>query len=103
MKRIVYTVLVMAASLLFSAVATLRAENNPERFGKYGTGAQANEKNECLIIARNCAPESVYVPQRAFDLRREIAKGLSVYTPEELNMLKEQLRWIETENKDETS
>ncbi|HEY5975135.1 MAG TPA: hypothetical protein VIU41_10360 [Geobacteraceae bacterium] len=103
MKRIVYVIIAMAASLLFSAVATLRAENYPEPFGKYGTGIQSNQKNECLLVAMNCAPESGFVHQRVFDLRSEIAKGLTIYTPEELNMLKEQLKWIETDNADATS
>jgi len=103
MKRIFNIIFVVAASLLFSAVATLRAENYTAPFSDYGTGVQSNQKNECLLIAKNCAPESGYVHQRVFDLRREIAKGLTVYTQEELNILKEQLKWIETDNSDATS
>ena len=94
MKRIITIISVMAASMLFSAIAILGADNYSGPFG-YGKGMQSNQKNECLLVAKNCISESSTVRQRLIDLRKEIAKGLKVYTPTELNILKEQLKWIE--------
>ena len=90
MKRIATVISVLTASILFSAIAILGAENYPMLFGSYGKGGQSNLKNQCLIVAKNCATESSTVQQRVNDLRKEIAKGYNVYTPTELNILKEQ-------------
>ena len=100
MKRIVMLISVMAASMLFSAVAIFGAENYPVPFGSYGKSLQSNRKNECLLVAKNCATESSTVRQRVVDLRKEIDKGYKVYTPTELNMLKEQLKWIKFDSMD---
>jgi len=39
--------------------------------------------------------------QRVNDLRKEIAKGLAVYTPDELRTLKEQLKWIVSDSRND--
>jgi len=98
MKRIAKVISVMTASLLFSAITIIAAQNNPATFGTYGgKGVQSNQKNECLLAAKNCATESSTVRQRVIDLRREISKGHRVYTEKELHLLREQLRWLEYE------
>jgi hypothetical protein len=94
MKRLVTIISVVTASMLFSAMAIL-ADEYSGSIGSYGEGVQSNQKNECLLVAKNCATDSSTVQQRAMDLRKEIAKGLDVYTPAELKKLKEQLNWIE--------
>ena len=99
MKRTITIISVMAVSMSFSAVAIFGAENYSGPFG-YGKGMQSNHKNECLLVAKNCATESSTVLQRVNDLRNEIAKGYKVYTPTELNMLKEQLKWIKFDSMD---
>jgi len=81
--------------MLFSAIAVLGADKYSAPFESYGKGVQSSQKNECLLVAKNCASESSTVRQRMIDLRKEIAKGYKVYTPTELNILKEQLKWIE--------
>lgn len=102
MKRVATVFFVMAASLLLSATAILGAENNPPTFGEYWGGMQSSHvKNECLLVAKNCVSDSSTVQQRVHDLRREIAKGQFVYTPNELDILKEQLKWLESESGNE--
>jgi hypothetical protein len=99
MKAIAPVLSVLAASILFSSIAIFVAENYSGAFGSYGKGVQSNHKNECLIVAKNCATESGNVQQRLIDLGNEISKGLKVYTPGELNILKEQHKWIESDSK----
>jgi hypothetical protein len=100
MKRIATVISVLMASMLFTAIAILGAENYPVPFGSYGKGVQSIHKNECLLVAKNCATESSTVRQRVIDLRKEIDKGYKVYTPTELNILKEQLKWIKFDSMD---
>lgn len=95
MKRIATLISVMSASMLLSAITILAAESCPVSFGEYEKLVQSNFKNQCLIVAKNCATDADTVQQRVNDLRKEIAKGLDVYAPNELRGLKEQLKWIE--------
>src|SRR6185369_7169204 len=97
MKRITTVISVVVASMLFSAITLLGAEKYTTPFESYGKNMQSNQKNECLIVAKNCATESSTVRQRLIDLRREISKGVRVYSEKELHMLREQLRWMEYE------
>jgi len=98
MKRIATVISVLMASMLFSSITIFGAENYSMPFGSYGKSLQSNRKNECLLVAKNCATESSSVQQRLIDLRNEIAKGYKVYTPSELNILKEQLKWIKSDS-----
>lgn len=95
MERIITVSSVIVASMLFSAITILAADNSSTAFGTSGEQQSYLKKNECLLVAKNCATESSTVRQRVIDLKREIAKGNIVYTQRELNMLKEQLKWIE--------
>jgi hypothetical protein len=97
MKRIATVISVMVASMLFSAITLLGAEKYTTPFGSYGKDLQSNQKNECLLVAKNCASESITIRQRLIDIRREISKGLRVYSEKELQILREQLRWLEYE------
>ena len=78
MKRIVTVISVLMASMLFSAIAILGTENNPMPFGSYGKSLQSYRKNECLLVAKNCATESSTVRQRVIDLKKEIDKWAAV-------------------------
>jgi hypothetical protein len=100
MKRIVMLISVMAVSMSFSAITILAADNSPMSFEKYVSLLSSHVKNECLLVAKNCATKSSTVQERVNDLRNEIAKGFKAYTPTELNILKEQLKWIESDNND---
>jgi len=103
MKRVITIISVVLASMLFSAISIFGAENNPMPFGSFGKSLQSYRKNECLLVAKNCATDSGTVQQRLNDLRKEIDKGYKVYTPNELNLLKEQLKWIVNESVNTTS
>jgi hypothetical protein len=98
MKRMATLISVVTVSMVSSALAISAAEQYPVSFEEYGKLLQSNIKDQCLVVAKNCAAETDTVQQRVNDLRREIAKGLYVYTPDELRTLKDQLRWIESES-----
>jgi hypothetical protein len=87
----------MAVTVLFSAIGVLAEENTVDPYGE-NFGMTPPVKNECLIVAKNCANAYSNVQDRAIDLRKEISRGLDVYSPEELNNMKEQLKFIETES-----
>jgi len=57
-------------------------------------------KDECLLVARNCPPETGSIQNRIDRLNGEIAKGTDVYTPGELRVLNEKLNnaYIELNN-----
>ena len=57
-----------------------------------GTESQTQfaNKDECLLVAMNCPKEGFTTQQKIDRLNTEISKGTSVYTPDELNMLKGQ-------------
>jgi len=99
MKRILTVLSVMAVSALFSVIGVLAADNVPNPYGEdYGNLMSPPVKNECLLVARNCVSGSTTVQERVNDLRKEISRGLDVYTPSELRSMGEQLKWIETES-----
>jgi Spy/CpxP family protein refolding chaperone len=49
------------------------------------------KKDMCLLVAMNCANETETIQQRIGRLHNEIRKGTDVYTPDELNILNQQL------------
>ena len=98
MKKTATLISVMAAALLFSTIAILAAEQCPVSFGEFEKLVQSGTRNQCLIVAKNCAMEKYTVQQRVNELRVEIAKGGAVYAPDELRALKEQLKWIESDS-----
>ncbi len=68
--------------------------NTTGPYGLYspeGVGSQfIADKDECLLVAMNC-PKDFSTQERIDRLNTEISKGTSVYTPDELNMLKKEL------------
>ena len=98
MKRIAMFISALAASVLFSAL--------PVYSGSYGGGSasgegvdtyNAQQKDECLLLAKNCPKEVMTVQQRIDKLNAEIAKGSDVYTADELKVLKGKLDEAEKE------
>jgi hypothetical protein len=99
MKRIASVKYVMAVPTFFFAVTFITSDNNPAPYGEAYRGPLTPQiKNECLLVAKNCTTESITAPLRVYELRKEIAKGLDVYTSSELKAMEEQLKWIETES-----
>jgi hypothetical protein len=56
-----------------------------------GDDDAARQKDECLLIARDCGSSVQSIQDKIERLKEEIAKGATVYTPEELNLLKHRL------------
>ena len=79
MKKIVLAV--MAACIMSASVPALAAEMSKE------------EKNQCLLAAKNCASEVDSIQQRIRRLSAEInEKGASTYTLDELKVLDRKLK-----------
>lgn len=99
MKRLLLGTAVTALSLLFST-AVLSEEKTrglPGDFNQFKTYQLKGQKDECLIVAKNCIGENENVMKRVDRLNKEIEKGSAVYTPEELRRLQDQLKWIYSE------
>lgn len=99
MKRLLLGTAVTALSLLFST-AVLSEEKTrglPGDFSQFKTYQLKGQKDECLIVAKNCIGENETVMKRVDRLNKEIEKGSAVYTPDELKRLQDQLKWIYSE------
>ena len=66
-------------------------------YGAFGTSARGVEpkpianKDECLLVAINCGTDYISLERKIENLRKEISKGKSVYTDDELNILRGKL------------
>lgn len=92
----VLVVLALVAASLFSSTTAYSAEKATGLSGEYGQYKDFelnSHKDQCLIVAKNCRGNDD-VLKRVERLNREIGKGTSVYTPEELKNFQEQLNWI---------
>jgi len=98
MKKFAATTSILTLATLLSALPILAAASCPVSFGEYDKLIQSNMKDQCLIVAKNCATETDTVQQRVNALRIEIAKGNYVYSNDELKALREQLRWIQADS-----
>ena len=88
MKRILSVVTAVAAALLLNA-ATVLAIGNIE--GIDSEPQLTTDKDECLLVSKNCPDEVLSVNQRIDRLNAEINKGTAVYTSEELGVLQNKL------------
>lgn len=57
----------------------------------YGLNEQKGYKEECLLVAINCGNDFSSLERKIDKLRHEIGKGRSVYSDDELRILREQL------------
>lgn len=78
MKRIYVIISIVAASVLITAMPILAAD---ESMGKEA------QRDECLLVARNCAGSVDSIQERIDKLNAEIGKGSAVYSNEELGVL----------------
>ena len=81
MRNIAIVFSLLAASILMSAMPIRAAEIT------VGQG----QKDECLLVARNCTDTVDSIQQRIDRLGREIAKGPAVYNAGELRILHNKL------------
>lgn len=62
-----------------------------------------SEKDECLLLSKNCATEVDSLQKKVKKLQTEIKKGTKVYSPDELKTLEDKLKdvndYIKTLNK----
>ena len=82
MKRIAVVISTVAAAMMLTALPVLSAE---EAVG------QMDQKNECLLMAQQCAGNVDSIQQKIKKINGEIAKGTRVYTPAELKKLNDKL------------
>lgn len=103
MKRILSLLSVVAAALLVNAIPASSEYGSPGLSEEYGAGGQSEfsgqqmQKDQCLLVAMNCQGGVDSVQQRVEKLKKEIDKGSSVYTQDELDKLNNQLIWIYSE------
>lgn len=100
MRHFIVVLAIVLASGAYST--TVMSEDNtsrlPAEFGQYKDNELKGQKDECLIMAKNCVVGSEATMQRIERLQREIDKGAAVYTPEELKSFQNQLNWIYSES-----
>ena len=89
MKRIALIIPTLAAAMMISAIPAF----SDEEYGStMGGGEKTNEqKDECLLVAKNCTDSVNTIQQRIDKLQREINKGADVYTTDELRILNQKL------------
>jgi len=100
MRHLIVALTILLASVSYSRTV-LSEENAPgpaNDYGQYKNFEFKGQKDECLIVAKNCAVSDEGVMQRVERLQRELNKGEAVYTPEELKSFQDQLNWIYNES-----
>jgi hypothetical protein len=100
MKNVLVVLALVAASVLYSTTGLSEEKSTglPDDYGQYK--AYETNKDQCLIVAINCTGGTDTVLKRVDRLKKEIDKGSSVYTPEELKGFQDQLNWIYNESED---
>ena len=101
MKHLLLVAAIVASSAYYST-AVLSEEKTtglPNDYRQFKSYEFKGQKDECLIVAKNCIGGNETVLKRVDRLNREIEKGTAVYTPEELKSLQDQLKWINSESK----
>ncbi|MBP1727730.1 MAG: hypothetical protein H6Q56_103 [Deltaproteobacteria bacterium] len=82
MKRILGMLTILATTALLSVATVMGAE---------ATMGVIDQKDQCLLVAANCANSVDSISQRIERLNKEIAKGTDVYTTDELQRLRDKL------------
>lgn len=89
MRNLSKKLALLTASLMIMAVPALADEGmmNPSM----EPGQQQDGKNECLLVARNCANQVDSLLERISRIQSEMSRGTAVYTDDELRRLQNQL------------
>jgi hypothetical protein len=77
--------------ILFSLLSAVVPVHADDAAATEQSEQQSQQKNECLLVARNCGRTITSIQDKIEMLKEEIAKGRAVYTTEELNNLKQKL------------
>lgn len=93
MKRIALLIPTLAAAMMINALPSFSDEGYSTGWGSTvgGQEEKAGQKDECLLVAKNCPDRVDSIQERINKLQMEINKGAAVYTPEELNILNKKL------------
>lgn len=78
---------IVTAATLIAAVPVLAGD-----MGMNMGSGDSTQKDECLLVAQSCMTSVDSIQQRIDRLDREIGKGRSVYSDEELRKLEFQLK-----------
>jgi peptidoglycan hydrolase CwlO-like protein len=89
MRKITKRLALLAASLMIMVVPALADEGMMDQ--KMDSEQQQGGKNECLLVARNCANQVDSIQERIERIQGELSKGTDVYTNDELRRLQNQL------------
>lgn len=102
MKHVRALLILVAASMVYSS--TVQSEEKmrglSDSYGQFKAFESIGQKDQCLIVAKNCSGDIDTVTTRAERLNRGIEKGTTVYTHEELKGLRDELNWIRRESRD---
>ena len=85
MRKLSIFVSALVGSLLIAVAPVLSAENAIK------DESLTPKKDLCLLLTKNCQDNAYVLQQRIDRLRGEIYKGTTVYTHDELNILKNKL------------
>jgi len=88
MRHVIRKLSILAAALMIMAVPVMAEEGSVKTMMDNG---QSVEKNECLLVAMNCANQTDTIQQRIDRIQKEIGRGSAVYTRDELRKLNDQL------------
>jgi uncharacterized small protein (DUF1192 family) len=90
MRSVIHKFSFLAAALMLVAVPVLAQEMSEG--ATMGPGpAEQGVKNECLLVAMNCADRVDSIQERIDRLQNEIRRGTAVYTNDELKKLQDKL------------
>ena len=84
MKKILYI-------LFFLSINAASSHGEDGAANDQGVKGQQDSKDECLLVAINCGTDYPSLERKIENLRKEISKGKSVYTDDELNILRGKL------------
>jgi len=88
MRHVISRLSLLAAALMIMAVPVLAEDGSAKSMMSDG---RAPDKNECLLVAMNCSNQVDSIQQRIDRIKKEINRGESVYTKDELRTLGDRL------------
>lgn len=59
-------------------------------------GMSKAQKDECLLMSKNCQDATLSIQEKIKKLQAEIKKGTKVYTPEDIKKLEDKLKETES-------
>jgi len=100
MKRLLVVSAIVAAFVSYSSTGLSEEKKAglSDDYDQLKSYELQSQKDECLIVAKNCIGGDEAVMKRVERLNREIEKGAAGYSPGEIKSLQDQLNWIYSES-----